>query len=73
VPRSYDPEFRRRVVELVRAGRPVRVAVRTARTRLAIPPSFHPAFELFHRQDRPLMTPAQAMALRPHPEAVTYE
>jgi transposase len=25
VPRSYDPEFRRRVVELVRAGRPVRV------------------------------------------------
>jgi putative transposase len=26
VPRTYDPEFRRRVVELVRAGRPVRVA-----------------------------------------------
>src|SRR5512133_1540590 len=25
VPRTYDPEFRRRVVELVRAGRPVRV------------------------------------------------
>ena len=25
MPRSYDPEFRRRVVELVRAGRPVRV------------------------------------------------
>jgi transposase len=24
VPRTYDPEFRRRVVELVRAGRPVR-------------------------------------------------
>jgi len=23
VPRTYDPEFRRRVVELVRAGRPV--------------------------------------------------
>jgi transposase len=26
VPRIYDPEFRRRVVKLVRAGRPVRVA-----------------------------------------------
>ena len=25
MPRTYDPEFRRRVVELVRAGRPVRV------------------------------------------------
>jgi putative transposase len=25
VPRTYDPEFRRRVVELVRAGRPVRL------------------------------------------------
>jgi putative transposase len=25
VPRTYDPEFRRRVVELVRAGRPVRM------------------------------------------------
>jgi transposase len=25
VPRTYDPEFRRRVVELVRAGRQVRV------------------------------------------------
>jgi transposase len=25
VPRTYDAEFRRRVVELVRAGRPVRV------------------------------------------------
>jgi transposase len=25
VPRTYDPEFRRRVVELVRADRPVRV------------------------------------------------
>jgi transposase-like protein len=25
VPRTYDPEFRRRVVELVRASRPVRV------------------------------------------------
>ena len=25
VPRTYDPDFRRRVVELVRAGRPVRV------------------------------------------------
>jgi transposase len=25
VPRTYDPEFRRRVVELVRAGRPPRV------------------------------------------------
>jgi transposase len=25
VPRTYDPEFRRRVLELVRAGRPVRV------------------------------------------------
>jgi transposase len=25
VPRTYHPEFRRRVVELVRAGRPVRV------------------------------------------------
>jgi len=25
VPRTYDPEFRRRVVELVRDGRPVRV------------------------------------------------
>jgi transposase len=25
VPRTYDPEFHRRVVELVRAGRPVRV------------------------------------------------
>jgi transposase len=25
VPRTYDPEFRRRVVGLVRAGRPVRV------------------------------------------------
>jgi transposase len=25
VPRTYDPQFRRRVVELVRAGRPVRV------------------------------------------------
>jgi transposase len=25
VPRTYDPEFRRQVVELVRAGRPVRV------------------------------------------------
>jgi transposase-like protein len=25
VPRTYDPEFRQRVVELVRAGRPVRV------------------------------------------------
>jgi transposase len=25
VPRTYDPEFRRRVVELVWAGRPVRV------------------------------------------------
>ena len=24
MPRTYDPEFRRRVVELVRAGRPVR-------------------------------------------------
>ncbi len=24
MPRSYDPEFRRRVVELVRAGQPVR-------------------------------------------------
>ena len=25
MPRTYDPEFRRRVLELVRAGRPVRV------------------------------------------------
>jgi transposase len=25
VPRTYDPEFRRRVLELVKAGRPVRV------------------------------------------------
>ena len=25
MPRTYDPEFHRRVVELVRAGRPVRV------------------------------------------------
>jgi transposase len=25
MPRTYDPEFRRRVVELVQAGRPVRV------------------------------------------------
>jgi transposase len=25
VPRTYDPEFRHQVVELVRAGRPVRV------------------------------------------------
>jgi transposase len=25
VPRTYDAEFRRRVVELVRAGRPARV------------------------------------------------
>jgi transposase-like protein len=25
VPRTYDPEFRRRVVEFVWAGRPVRV------------------------------------------------
>jgi transposase-like protein len=25
LPRSYDPEFRRRVLDLVRAGRPVRV------------------------------------------------
>ena len=25
MPRTYDPEFRQRVVELVRAGRPVRV------------------------------------------------
>jgi hypothetical protein len=25
VPRTYDAEFRRRVLELVRAGRPVRV------------------------------------------------
>jgi transposase-like protein len=25
VPRTYDPEFRRRVLALVRAGRPVRV------------------------------------------------
>ena len=25
MPRTYDPEFRRRVLELVQAGRPVRV------------------------------------------------
>ena len=25
MPRTYDPQFRRRVVELVRAGRPVRL------------------------------------------------
>jgi hypothetical protein len=31
---------------------PSRVAVRTARIRLAIPPSFHPGFKLFYRQDR---------------------
>jgi transposase-like protein len=33
VPRTYDPEFRRRVVELVRAGRPVRMVA--AELRLA--------------------------------------
>ena len=49
------------------------MAVRTIRTRLAIPPSFHPGFKLFYRQDRPLMTPAQAMAPRPRPEVVTYD
>ena len=27
LPRTYDAEFRRRVVELVRAGRPVRMVV----------------------------------------------
>jgi hypothetical protein len=37
VPRTYDPEFRRRVVELVRAGRPVRVvAAELAQKDLAI-------------------------------------
>ena len=29
MPRTYDPEFRRRVVELVRAGRPVRPTLRS--------------------------------------------
>ena len=39
---------------------PSRVAVRTARTRLAIP-SFHPGFKLFYRQDPSLMMTAQVM------------
>ena len=51
---------------------PSRVAVRTARTRLAIPPSFHPGFKLFYRQEWRLMTPAQAMAPTPGGR-VTYE
>ncbi len=42
--------------------------------RLAIPaPPYYAGFKLFYRQDQPMMSPAQVMALRPQPNVITYE
>ena len=34
---------------------------------------FHHGFKLFYEEDTDLMSPAQALALRPRPEVVVYE
>jgi hypothetical protein len=34
---------------------------------------FHIGFKLFYKADTNTMTPAQAMALRPQPDLVTYQ
>jgi hypothetical protein len=36
-------------------------------------PPFHIGFKLFYRDDPDLMTPAQAMSLRPQPDLITYQ
>jgi len=40
---------------------------------LAVGPPFHNGYKIFPRLDKPPMTPAQAMALRPQPELITYQ
>jgi hypothetical protein len=41
---------------------------------LALPgPPFHIGFKLFYKADTGLMTPAQAMALQPQPDLITYQ
>jgi hypothetical protein len=41
---------------------------------LALPgPPFHIGFKLFYKADTRTMTPAQAMALRPQPDLITYQ
>jgi hypothetical protein len=37
------------------------------------PPPFHIGFKLFYKDDPDLMTPAQAMALQPAPDLITYQ
>lgn len=37
------------------------------------PPPFRIGFKLFYKDDPDLMTPAQAMALRPQPDLITYQ
>ncbi len=36
-------------------------------------PHFHNGFKLFYKQDTDMLTPAQAMKLRPQPDLLTYE
>ena len=37
------------------------------------PPPFRIGFKLFYQDDPGLMTPAQAMALKPQPDLITYQ
>lgn len=40
---------------------------------LTVPAPFHNGFKIFPRLDKPPLTPAEAMALRPQPELITYQ
>jgi len=42
-------------------------------TSLVAPPGFYNGYKLFYDEDTPMMTPRQAMSLRPRPDLITYQ